>query len=288
MSTIDPRTVSFSVAQGYAELPMQLKLEVLTDEARVAIWNALYQPVQDSFSGNPTGPMWASICRSVHAEFFGLPLDRLSRYPQEATGRVLNGSIRTCIFNAPFDEVFDLLTFIMRGPQCPHGFIASIAGMFQRHRLAYHLDTSPPPTIYPIATQEEGIALVSALEQIKSAGLVGAHEHLQKAATCINQQEWAAAVRESIHAVESAARQIAPDSGTLGEALTALEHKGLLKHPALKQGFSNIYGYTNDEQGIRHALLDQSAANVGQDEAIFMFGACASFASYLSRKQLTI
>ena len=39
-----------------------------------------------------------------------------------------------------------------------------------------------------------------------------------------------------------------------------------------------------DEQGIRHALSDNPQANVGQDEAVFMLGACASFSSYLARK----
>ena len=48
--------------------------------------------------------------------------------------------------------------------------------------------------------------------------------------------------------------------------------------------FSQPYGYTNDEQGIRHALTGQGAADVGLDEAMFMFGACASFAAYLTSK----
>ena len=43
-------------------------------------------------------------------------------------------------------------------------------------------------------------------------------------------------------------------------------------------------GYTSDEQGIRHALLEQGSANVGLEEALFMFGACASFAAYLTEK----
>ena len=94
--------------------------------------------------------------------------------------------------------------------------------------------------------------------------------------------------RESIHAVESVARQIAPDAKTLGEALQALKTRGLFNHPAVQPGISSLYGYTNDEQGIRHALLDKPAAEVGQDEALFMFGACAPFASYLSRKQTTV
>ena len=55
-------------------------------------------------------------------------------------------------------------------------------------------------------------------------------------------------------------------------------------HPALKQAFANLYGYTSDEEGIRHALLEEAVSRSGQDEAVFMLGACASFASYLARK----
>ena len=45
-----------------------------------------------------------------------------------------------------------------------------------------------------------------------------------------------------------------------------------------------LYGYTSDERGLRHPLLEREEANVGMDEAVFMLGACASFASYLWRK----
>ena len=50
------------------------------------------------------------------------------------------------------------------------------------------------------------------------------------------------------------------------------EHRNFPAHLT----FSQRYGYTNDEQGIRHALLNKDAAEVGLDEALFMFGACAS------------
>ena len=88
-----------------------------------------------------------------------------------------------------------------------------------------------------------------------------------------------------IHAVESVARVIDPKaSKKLSLALDSLETAGLLNHPALKKAFNNLYGYTSDEEGIRHALLKRDAADVGLDEAVFMFGTCASFAAYLVNK----
>ena len=113
----------------------------------------------------------------------------------------------------------------------------------------------------------------------------GAAAHLRQAAQHINAGQQGNSIADSIHAVESVARIIDPNSNkTLGPALSSLEKAGVLKHPALKEAFKKLYGYTNDEQGIRHALLDRDSPDVGLDEAMFMFGACASFADYLVSK----
>ena len=156
--------------------------------------------------------------------------------------------------------------------------------VFSSCQLAYVIDAGPPIAILQAATPEEGNGLTQSLGELRKAGLNASAAHLQRASKCINNGDSAGSVRESIHAVESVARQIDPKaSKDLGAALTSLERQGAL-HPAFKQAISKLYGYTSDEQGIRHALLDKAAANVTIDEAVFMLGACASFASYLWRK----
>ena len=113
----------------------------------------------------------------------------------------------------------------------------------------------------------------------------GAVTHLRESAKHINLGQFADSVIDSISAIESVARLIDPRaSNTLTSALNSLENAGLLNHKALKKAFFNLYGYTSDEQGIRHALLEKDLPEVGMDEAIFMFGACASFAAYLVEK----
>ena len=285
MCPLDPRHISFSQAQGYEPLPQPLKLGELSNEARITLWNVLYEKAQirESILDNVTSNTMKSILRSIHIGFLMQPLDTW-----RDGHHTLTSLVRPSIFNQPFNKVFDLLTFIIRHPQASPSLVDLIATTFKQHQLAYFVNTDPPPTIYPMSTPEEGEALRSALAQIRQAGYDAAREHLQRATGHINQQDWAGSVRESIHAVESVARQIAPNAKTLGEALQTLKRKGLLNHPALYQAFNNIYGYANDEQGIRHALLDKSAADVGQDEALFMLGACASLASYLSRKQTSM
>jgi len=52
----------------------------------------------------------------------------------------------------------------------------------------------------------------------------------------------------------------------------------------LKKGFLALYGFTSDEQGIRHPLLDKEAPAVDEADAMFMIGACSAFLSYLTNK----
>ena len=183
-----------------------------------------------------------------------------------------------------FNEIFDVLQIIMRHRFCPVGFSNDIARIFVRCRLAYVVVTERPATILPAVTETEGQQLKRAIDEFQTAGLSGTSKHIRIAGELINQGNWPGSIRESINVVESVARLVDPKaSKTLGPALNSLEKSGTL-HPALKSAFNKIYGYTSDEEGIRHPLITGADSPAGQDEAIFMLGACSSFASYLWRK----
>ena len=282
--TIDPTKVSFSQAQGYESLPQPLNLEELSSRARIQIWNAFHQTfIEPEEDEEIDVADVANLVFSLHVNFFEMPID------EEPSGigqwEYLEG-FKDYFFKRRFNEIFDVLTFLMRHDVCPDAFTSKMSDVFRRCQLAYVIDTDSSPTIYPASTPEEGQATVDALRVLKEYGLDGARQHLIQSSTFINQGEWARSVHESISAVESVARRIAPGTNTLGAALNQLRRDGLLEHRALEQGLGNLYGYTSDEQGVRHSLLDQGQSNVGQDEAVFMLGACASFASYLWRKGL--
>ena len=274
----DPQKLTFSQAYGYEELPGPLQLEELSAEARTKLWSMLYYCVHTTRSGSFVDGRWENILQMLHLHFHVLPLDEFNDKFLYFTN-----VYKPFFMSQKFNRVFDLLQTIMRHQQCPNDFIKSVAIVFEQCRLAYVLDTRPPVTIYPAATEEEGRAVIQTTEELTKTGFTSAVTHLRQASDCINQRDYPGAVRESIHAVESTARQVDPNARTLEPALKTLEKAGAL-HPALKQAFSNLYGYTSDEQGIRHALINNPQPNVGQDEAVFMLGACASFSSYLARK----
>ena len=278
---------SFSQTYGYEEVPAPLKLEELSTEARTSIWNLFYLSLdKSSVSGvmgeRWIGDPWRQVFQTVHVSLDRLPIDDL-----DMRFETFRASLRRRIATQPFHRVFDLLEFVVRHRQCPHWFVRAMEGVFEDCRLAYALDLGPPPTIIPAVTPEEGAAVVESLRGLQQAGLGGSASHLRNASSCINKGDWAGSVRESIHAVESVAGRLDPDGDrTLGSALNVIERRGAL-HPALKKAFVKLYGYSSNEQGIRHALIDKPEATVGKDEAVFMLGACASFASYLWRKNAT-
>ena len=275
---LDPRKATFSQAQGYEKVPGPLALGQLSDDARRELWNLVFDSVEIQYPANMSRP-WDSIFKTMHRDFLKQPLDTYSRH-SNTLGRYKD----RILTNLEFNRVFDLLQMIMRHPLCPPDFTAEVAEVFQRCRLAYVVDTNRPATILPATTKQEGETISEAIQEFGAAGLKGTQAHLRKAAERINQGDWGASVQESIHAVESVARQLdSAASKTLGPALASLEKSGHL-HPALKDAFSKLYGYTSDEEGIRHSLLDRPESPAGRDEAVFMLGACASFASYLWRR----
>jgi hypothetical protein len=90
------------------------------------------------------------------------------------------------------------------------------------------------------------------------------------------------AIKEAISAIESIALQMSGKKGAgLGHALGALERKAPL-HGALRSAFDKLYGYTSDESGIRHAMIEDS--KVGFEEAKYMIVACSAFVNYLAAK----
>jgi hypothetical protein len=108
--------------------------------------------------------------------------------------------------------------------------------------------------------------------------------HIKKAIKLMydkDKPDYENSIKEAITAVEAICQIILNNNKTtLGEALKLLEKDGLKIHPALKDAFIKLYGYTSDENGIRHAGgLDEPKSTF--EEAKYMLVSCSAFVSYL-------
>lgn len=134
--------------------------------------------------------------------------------------------------------------------------------------------------IIEISSSDEVSEIETAIE--KSTPFYGVKQHLSRAISLLSDREkpdYRNSIKESISAVESLCKKVSgEENATLGEALKILEKKGKL-HPALKSAFSSLYGYTNDADGIRHALTSESGLT--KSDARFMLISCSAFINYV-------
>jgi hypothetical protein len=138
--------------------------------------------------------------------------------------------------------------------------------------------------LIPITNGQELASVQDALEP--SAQLNPVSEHIRAAVEPFSDRknpDYRNSIKESISAVEAICKIVTgEENATLGQALKKLESKGITLHEALKKSFSSLYGYTNDADGIRHALLDESTLDF--DDAEFMLVSCSAFVNYLTAK----
>lgn len=272
-------TLTFSQAQGIDPLPQPMALGDLSHRARNLLWSCMFGYIAkiDNLSGFLEYP-WQTILTQFRVLIQNVPIDDVSPYMRDHADE-----IKHLILSQPYNRVFDLLQFILRHNDTPRNFYRDIYNILESCQAAYSI-IEDGPTIVPIAIPEQRQSVEDAFKSLSSGNFGGARQHLRKAAEFINAGDAAGSIRESVHAVESVARRLDADAKTtLKPALDGLSAKGVSFHPAFREGILKFYGYTNDENGIRHSLLE-SSASVDIDNAVFMFGACAAFLAYLVNK----
>ncbi len=282
--------LTFSQRYGYESLPEPMRLETISSDLRREVWNIVRELLLEKRTignNNPANPYFRF--GEQDKRFIERVLGRLTRQPEDQVVTnyyYVEPYFRTLILEDEFNTVLDFVQIVINDRGISQVFTKRIKDSFEQHGSAYQLDTSRHPyQFFPRVSKEQGDATQQAIQTLRKSGMDGAATHLRQAAEHTNTRQYADSIVDSVHAVESVARVIAPKaSKTLGPALKSLEDAGVLKHAALKEAFQRLYGYTNDEQGLRHALLDRGTPEVGLDEAMFMFGACASFAAYLVSK----
>jgi len=110
------------------------------------------------------------------------------------------------------------------------------------------------------------------------------HAHLRRALELLSDRaspDYRNSIKESISAVESLVGSTVGEKGTLGQLIKKIEENVGL-HPALRAAFSSLYGYTSDEDGIRHAILELQ--NITFEDAKFFLVVCSAFVNFVRGK----
>jgi hypothetical protein len=260
----------FSQRMGITPKTTSLQLDWMNDDLRVGLWNVFYE-LRGRLSRDGE---WA-LGNRIWGELLKKPLD-------EAVGmapfQVLD-EIKATFFQASWWWVYEFVEFVH--DRLPLGMARDATTVtnevLEREGSGYRLIKG---MVVPITAPEELEAVAAACD-----GLGRARAHIVRAGELLGyrpEPDYRNSIKESISAVEAACCMIAgKPKATLGQALKVIEGRGVT-HPSLKGGFDKLYGWTSDDQGIRHALLDEPTLDFADSK--FMLVACSAFVNYLQAK----
>lgn len=264
-----------------------MQVDDLDERSRVALVNTLgniWQAIHGEYAKRGSRiSEWEDFLRSILSNVYMRILDFSRRPDNEAVLDML----RDTILEDNYALVFSMLEFVAKELQKlldaliynNDGLVyEALNGAFERELVGYRFVNS---LVIPITDETELNEINQALADDSNA-----RDHLRKAAKLFSDRDapdYANSIKESISAVEALCANITGVTGkdsTLGRTLQHLKDAGVAIHPALQRAFSNLYGYTSDATGIRHAgQIDGESATF--TEAKFMLVACSAFVNYL-------
>jgi hypothetical protein len=276
--------MKFSQRISKTPIRQSLQVESIDDDLKNAIWSLIFELCFTDLGEWVTGctDSQQRFFKYLWRSFYKLPIDTMHYKADKVVQHV-----RDWYFRAEWYEIFDLIEAICQFGDADYTrdsaivFNAILAHEMSAYRIVDGL-------IIQVTDETELREIEAAIEASNTTKLSGVSEHLHSALAKLADRknpDFRNSIKESISAVESIAKLIAGNpKAQLGEALKAIEDKVGL-HPALKKGFSAIYGYTSDQEGIRHALIDNSTSSKFED-AKYMLVACAAFVNYLKVKAI--
>jgi hypothetical protein len=268
---------------GKKKVKCDLQVESMDADLRNGLWNVLWTFAVDKISSRGYSAVsieWVGFLKALWHEFFKLRIDEI---PFNAYFEV-QGSIKKWFFAAQWYEIYDLIEFVAkRGRPIDANNFKSVCNVILERELSGYRFVGNE--IAPITNKNEVAEIEQAIETAGEKRLEGVRKHLESALTKLSDRknpDYRNSIKESISAVESLCIIISKDpKATLGQALKKVKDTVGL-HPSLEKGFSSIYGYTSNEGGIRHAMIDENTCDF--DDAKYMLVSCSAFINYLIMK----
>jgi len=276
----------FSERYGHKQPKVDVQIDSMDDDLRNALWNEVYAAFSADAYGHYGFLLLSRSDESLYTafwkSFFKLPLDKMST---EISGYLL--SLKDLFEKLDWYEVYDLIEFML--DWIAKDYLSKNQLVAFKNKLNSALESNLSgfriigDCVTPIIEDAEIEEIESAIRLVEP--LTGVKKHLKTSLEFFSRKhdpDYRNSIKESISAVESLCKIICGDpKATLGEALDSIEKNGLVSlHKALKSGMSKIYGYSSDEQGIRHAFTD-GKSEILQEDARFMLVSCSAFINYL-------
>lgn len=278
----------FSQRYGLKAIKKIIQIDFVDEDLRNSLWNCLSLVYLHLLKKKYTVVIYArrsltgegkTFISKLWAVYFKKPIDTIS---DDAYEKIYE-KIRDYFFTAPRYEVYDFIEFFAAtylDQEVNKRFMKMCNSVLERELSGHRFVGGKITQITP---EEEISAIEKALDipdpfkgprmQIKSA--------LDKLSNR-KSPDYRGSIKDSISAVEGLVRIVTGES-SFKKGLKKIEEKSKVTlHPALKEAFIKLYGYTSNAEGIRHALLDEP--NLTFTDAKFMLVSCSAFINYLIDK----
>jgi hypothetical protein len=271
----------FSEREGFVHARNAFQVNSIDQALKNGLWNAVHIFVSSKIRNMHSDDKTNMFVMRLWVNFFKETIDVRPTHPADVRSR-----IRNYFFNCQWYQIYDLLEFILDGfpfsAEEKDGFRNQCNIFLERERSAWRVVGGQIARL----TSDEEIAAITEAEASTDA-FTPVAVHVQTALKHLSDRQnpdYRNSIKESISAVESACRIIAGNpKATLSDALKQLEKSGVPLHPALRGAFNQLYGYTSDQGGVRHSLLDESTLDF--EDAKLMLVLCSSFVNFLKARQ---
>lgn len=275
--------MKFSQRIGRIPAVKQLQIDSIDDDLKNGLWNGLKLYVLDNLSKHnnySTKTEFDIFCSILWHHHYKLAIDTIPEYHYKC-----EQFIRHTFYEGQWYEAYDLIEFIanIRSDSFDidtYKFKQFCNEILEREFSGYRFIDDK---ISPITNENEVAEIENALSQSGHfTSLRGVNIHLKSALEKLSDKkspDYRNSIKESISAIESVAKVISDNArDSLGTALDKIKDKIKL-HPALEKGFKQLYGYTSDSGGIRHALMEKD--NCDFEDAKYMLVSSSAFINYL-------
>jgi hypothetical protein len=275
-------SLKFSQRIGKTAIDIPIQIDCIDESLRNCLWSCLYKEFLHHFisayiNGTMSSTYWTRY--EIWVNYFK---NRMDEMPNDFVD-----AVKKYFFKCEWYEVYEFLEFLVTTDL--HCNFFNAADFTRECNLILERESSGyrfiNQVIGPITNQIEINTITEALENtLELTMLKGANIHLNLALEKLSDKEnpdFRNSIKESISAVESVVFILSRQNKSFATSIRVVG-KDLGLHRALQGGLIQIYGYTSDEHGIRHALKHQSNSDV--NDAKFMLVSCSASVNYLISK----
>lgn len=269
----------FKHRKGYRKLRDEILLGDLDAGTRNRLWTLLMRYYWDSMRGIPflrRNENMEKLFVQLWFDYFKLPHDTLTQDWQ-----TLYSDMRERFFGGDWFEALSFIEAVLfyhPDESLVNEFSKLCNGILEKDKSGYRLVGGK---FVEITSEEE----ISTIEEALNIPLKNVKTHLEQSLSLLSDKknpDYRNSIKESISAIEAICITIVGTRLRTFHLMLDDVAKKLGINNALVEGFKRIYGYTSDQDGIRHALMDEPT--LGYEDALYMLISCSAFINYLINK----